>query len=233
MLQMFIPNQVGVYGSRYFEAKDPDSDEIDVDRYGCYQLEMEISKTGLRALDQPRERCDMSTKEPNTSQCIARYIENQLGCSISIHGGRKGADMSPCSQSSELDELFNITRRLADASANTVFEITGCLASCNRYEYGKIDGRLKAMDAWNANCYGRPGVMQLNVKVMERSYREEEQYVIYDVNSFIGGVGGILGLCNLAAMVLLGCGAMSIHNKLAKILGRLKQSSYVKGIAKV
>ena len=218
-----------MYGSRYIEAKDSNSEAIMVNNDGCYQLEMEITKTGLRALDQPRERCDISTRDPNTSECIAKYIENQLGCSINMHAGEKRADMSPCTRSSELEGLFNITRKLADANANTIFEVTGCLASCNRYEYGKIDGRLKAMSGWDSNCYGRPTVMHLDFKIIEGSYKEEEQYIIYDVNSFIGGVGGILGLCNLTAMVLLGYGAMSIHNKLANILGRLKQSSYVQG----
>ena len=101
------------------------------------------------------------------------------------------------------------------------------MASCNKYEYGKIDAKLQAMSYYDANCYGRPTVMYLEFKINEGSYKEEEQYVIYDVNSFIGSVGGILGLCNLTAMVLLGYGAMSIHNELANILGRLKQSNYV------
>ena len=215
---MFVPNRVGVYGSQYLQAKQANKDEIEIDKLQCYNYEMKITKSGLKALDQPTERCDSFSKDPNTSECIARYIEDQVGCTMNIHGGGSATDKAPCNMTSELNALKNITRKLQEANANTVYELTGCLASCERNEYGHIYGDFKKTEF----CYYLD--LQLEFKITEASFKEEEQYIIYDFNSFIGGVGGILGLCNLTAMVLLGLGVLSVHNKLANLLGRFKAS---------
>ena len=218
LLQMFVPNWVGVYGSQYTEASQRNRDVIDVHNRESYHYEMKITKSGLRALDQPTERCDSYTKDPNTSKCIARYIEDQIGCRMNIQGGGSATEMAPCKLISELEALKNITRKFEEATANTIFKLTGCQASCKRNEYGKIDSYFKTDEyCWTESCD-----LHLEFKITEGSYKEEEQYIIYDFNSFISGVGGILGLCNLLAMVLLGFGVLSLHNKIADLLGRFK-----------
>ena len=227
---MFVPNRVGVYGSQYTVVHDPNYEytAIDVNGINCYHYEMKISKSRLKALDQPAERCDISKREPNTSQCIARYIQDQIGCRMNIYGGKSKADMTSCQLISELEAMKNISRILNEATANAIYELTGCLPSCKRNEFAKIDGTFKTLTEWHGNCYRQPTDLHLEFKVMEASYKEEEQYLIYDFNSFIGGVGGILGLCNLTAIILLGCSVMSIHNQLANLLGRFKTGTKTK-----
>ena len=44
---------------------------------------------------------------------------------------------------------------------------------------------------------------------------EEEQYVIYDANSFIAEVGGYMGL-------LLGCSILSLYNEMEAILVKFR-----------
>ena len=213
---MFVPNLVELYGS---QVEIPNNEAIDIWRPApCYKYEMKITKSRLKALDQSSERCDTSTNDPNTSQCIARYIEDQIGCSMKIHGAESKTNVPPCKLISELDALRNITRRMQEADANTIFEITGCLASCERDEYEKIDGHLT--EKW---CRAHRD-LHLQFKITTGSYEEKEQYIIYDFNSFIGSVGGILGLCNLTCMGLLGCGVSNLHNGLASLLGRFKKS---------
>ena len=80
---MFIPNWVDVYGSNYFRVKN---NIIYVNQSRTYSQTINIAKSGLKALDQPSERCDNGAAVPSTSSCIAKYIEKQLGCSINIHG---------------------------------------------------------------------------------------------------------------------------------------------------
>ena len=103
MLQMFVPNRVGVYGSQYTQAKNSHNDVIQRIDHVCYKYEMEITKSGLKSLDQPTERCDSSTKHSKTSQCIARYIEDRIGCSMNIQSNSSSTDMTLCTSSSELD----------------------------------------------------------------------------------------------------------------------------------
>ena len=130
--------------------------------------------------------------------------------------------MAPCTLSSELNELTNITRQLQEADANSIYELTGCLASCERIEYAEIDGNFITDDF----CYGQPAYdLHLNFRITTGSYKEEEQYIIYSINNFIGNVGGILGLCNLLAMGLLGCGVLTLRDELANLLGRFKTST--------
>ena len=63
--------------------------------------------------------------------------------------------------------------------------------------------------------------LHLEFKITTGSYKEEEQYTIYDFNSFIGDAGGILGL-------LLGCSVLSLYNELAYLLGRFKPGTLFK-----
>ena len=213
LLQMFVPNLVELYGS---QVALPQNRGIDVWRKECYDYDMKITKSHLKALDQPSERCDSSTTNPNTSECIARYIGDKIGCNMKIHGGKNKTDMPPCRLLSELNALKNISRHMQEANANTIYELTGCLASCERNEYAKIDGYL-------TKKYCQSPYLHLQFIIASGSYEEKEQYIIYDFNSFIGSIGGILGLCNLTCMALLGCGVLNLHNGVANLLGRIKK----------
>ena len=205
---MFIPNWMGVYGSQYTQVQHS-GDGIEIDGYQCFNYQMKMTKSGLKALDQATARCDSSTRYSKTSQCIARYIEKHIGCSINIHGGLTTPAMTPCNLTSELIELENITRKLREANANTIYEMTGCLASCQRNEYGIIDSNFKVREF----CYERK--LKLDFEIEEGSFKEEEQYIIYDFDSFFADVGGIFG-------ITLGCSIFSLYNELTSLLLRFK-----------
>ena len=91
---MFIPNWVNVFGSNYIRLRDKGAkhssasfgDVLRPENDKHYQQIMTISKTRLNALDKPSERCT-NTREPDTTSCIVRHFEEELGCSINIHGG--------------------------------------------------------------------------------------------------------------------------------------------------
>ena len=105
MFQMFVPNLVEVYGS---QVTLPQNRGIDIWMGECYNYDMKITKSHLKALDQPSEQCDSSTRDPNTSECIAKYIEDRIGCSMKIHGLRNKTDKPPCRLLSEILKLRSI-----------------------------------------------------------------------------------------------------------------------------
>ena len=48
-------------------------------------------------------------------------------------------------------------------------------------------------------------------KIIERSYEEKEQYIIYDTGSFFADVGGYMGL-------LLGCSLASLYYEIEDLM---------------
>ena len=212
IFQMFIPNLVQVFGSQYTRVN---KNFIRVNKSQSYHYEMTITKTGLKALNQPKERCDSNTRHPNTSKCIAGYIERQIGCSLNIHGGGS-ADMLPCTSGSETGRFKNITTPLQYSNANKIYELTGCLASCERNEYSINDADFHSFARFN-----HLHELHLRFKITKGSYKEEEQYIIYDFNSFIADVGGLLGL-------LLGSSALSLYDEIESLFRTLRLKSLVK-----
>ena len=53
--------------------------------------------------------------------------------------------------------------------------------------------------------------IHLRIKIMDRSYTEIEQYIIYDTGSFFADVGGFMGL-------LLGASLLSLYSELEALL---------------
>ena len=56
--------------------------------------------------------------------------------------------------------------------------------------------------------------MHLDCVMVDNSYNEEEDYVIYDVNSFIADVGGYMGL-------LLGSSLLSVYMSIEDVVKRI------------
>ena len=211
-LQMMIPNKVKVYGSQHQLVLVPSSGNSYYE--DSYFMDMTIRKSHLKSLDQPSERCASHTSKPKTSACIAQFLEEQIGCSLNIHGSISiNNPLGTCNSTSQLNHLGNITRKLQDVDANTIYKNTGCLASCERNEYGAIEATPIQSQA--CGWYGQACDFSLRFKILDVSYKEEEQYYIYDYNSFLADVGGLLGL-------LLGWSIFGLVDMLENLLKRFK-----------
>ena len=198
-LQMVVPNRVGIYGSKYLWINLGTGTTLTKKKI----QKIYISKSHLKALNQPSEYCSNGLKAFSTSACIARFIEKQLGCTTSIHG-IVSTNMT-CNETSQLLKFADISNEFEEADANTVYQKTGCLASCEKDEYhdmvaNKMTENRKA-----------PHDTHLDFRMMVASYQEMEQYLLYDSNSFIADVGGFMGL-------LLGFSVFSIYNEIVDIL---------------
>ena len=131
---------------------------------------------------------------------------------MNIQGHMMSNRMLACNSTPEYSAWKNISMVLEQAESNPIYKMTGCLASCQRNEYTLTGSDFtKKKFLWNVG----KTKLELPFKIMGSSYKEEEQYVIYDFNSFIGDVGGFLGL-------LLGYSALSIYDELDSLLRRFK-----------
>ena len=145
--------------------------------------------------------------------------------------------MAPCTTKEGYNMMRNMTKILDEAESNTIYSLTKCLASCRRDEYQDIDSSFMVLDGAKVDktlpqgsvLGGMLGILgntkkediielELKFRIISPSYEEEDQYIIYDFNSFIGDVGGFLGL-------LLGYSILSLYGDMVGIVERFKLCS--------
>ena len=203
---MYVPNNVKLYGS------NSDDIPILVVRYYRYTKRMFLTRTHLKSLYQPTEPCSMDETRPDTSMCIARYFKEELGCNPMILGSN--AEELTCNSSSQWENAVTVAKRFESATAKQIYEMTGCLSSCERNKYHKIEGELEKKIRKN-------GDLKISFLMTEGSYEEREQYIIYDLDSFIADVGGFMGL-------LLGCSILSLYNEMEAMLRMIFRGTFKK-----
>ena len=104
-----------------------------------------------------------------------------------------------------------IAGRLQFADASTIFEMTGCLSACEKDKFEVRMSQIKET-SWNLTASPDGDVdLWLYISMRDTSYVEEEQYVIYDLNSFIADVGGYMGL-------LLGSSVLSLFDEIESLI---------------
>ena len=161
-----------------------------------------ITKTHIRALDQPSRRCSMENTAVDTSACIAGFIERELGCNAMTLGSQylKG---TPCTTRSQLLAFSNISKILEKSDENDIYGMTGCLSSCEKDRFS-----ISADPLVTETAYGEwgevPCQLHMEFRILDSSYKVEEQYMLYEMDSFIADVGGYMGL-------LLGFSLLSLY----------------------
>ena len=204
---MVVPNWVKVFGSKYIKTPFTDSKKDLL----LYDQRLTLERSYFKALDQPSEPCASNEKSSQASACIAKFIEKQTGCNIRIYGSTDPVKQPPCISLAQLRNLTSITRKLHEADARTIYRLTGCLASCERYEYHRIDSEMTSA----SGGIFLPSSLTMSFLMVDKSIEDRKQYVIYDFNSFIADVGGFMGL-------LLGFSILSIYDEVEKMLGQIK-----------
>ena len=208
---MHVPNFAEVYGSQFLLKK------VDQPR-SSYRRKIIISKSYLKALDQPSERCAKYTKTPNVSACIAKFIEGQLGCSAGIQGSGSPQKIT-CNNVTQLLTWQTLANELHEADANKIYDITGCLASCEKDEYHElVEAKTEYPDT-------PPHDTHIYFRIIKGSYQEIEQYLLYDFDSFIADIGGFMGL-------LLGFSVLSIYNETMDFLVNKCKVGWIRGKSK-
>ena len=206
-----MPNEVKLFGTAHKNFKKGTSP------CGIYMYTQDIyiTKSHVKAIDQPTRPCTNEASSLTTSNCLANFIESKLGCTPNILGSQYPNGL-PCNTRSQLLDLANLTTQFQEADEREVFEMTGCLSACEKDLYRVSADPIKKEFASSSNSNPFMAVRtkceyHVKFKIMDRSYEEEEQYVIYDTDSFFADVGGFMGL-------LLGTSLMSIYKDLEDLL---------------
>ena len=207
---MVVPNWVKVYGSKYIKTSFTDGKKDLL----LYNQRFSIERHHFKALDRPSEPCATNNRNFEASTCISKYIEKQTGCHIRLFASTNSAIQLPCNTLAQLRNLTSIVKRLHEADARTIYKLTGCLASCERYEYHRIDSEMST----SPGGIFLPSHLILQFLIVDKSIEDRKQYVIYDFNSFIADIGGFLGL-------LLGFSILSIYDEIEKMLRQVKYKS--------
>ncbi len=82
--QVLLPSFKKMFGATFTEIRLP-SEAFKAPSFSYHQT-LELARTSWKALDNPQERCDQEGV-PDTTGCIARYIENKMGCRVPTLGG--------------------------------------------------------------------------------------------------------------------------------------------------
>ena len=84
---MYLPNYENTFGSSFLKIILPHGTE---ERKGSskflYSQNYLIRKTYLKALDKDQQRCDSGNTVENTTKCITRFLEREIGCSMGLLG---------------------------------------------------------------------------------------------------------------------------------------------------
>ena len=200
---MFVPNAVMAFGSTYkmYTIKIQSTVRRTYYRY------IQLQRTLYKSLDSQSDRC--TYEDTNMTVCIAEYIARQIGCSANIQGFEP-LSFPRCTNKTQLEAFTNVSTLLEQAGSSGVYQMTGCLSPCEKYKY---DATLEnwSDDTIFNNIYSQ---VLFVFTMYERSYIEEEQYIIYDGNSFLADIGGFLGL-------VLGSSMLNIFDEVVGLLGGL------------
>ena len=140
-----------------------------------------------------------------------------MGCNAMTLGSQY-SKAPPCTTKSQLQALANISKILEKADGNDIYQMTGCLSACEKHRYSLSTDPLKTDTAFHSlgevNCQ-----LHIEFRILDNSFKVEEQYVLYGMDSFIADVGGYMGL-------LLGISLLSIYRAVEhstkKIFGRTR-----------
>ena len=218
---MFVPNVRTVYGSAH--------QVVTLSARGCapwqkikFSTIVYITKTQMKAIDQPAQRCHERTTNTNTSACIARFIEQKLGCSAMTLGSHHSST-SKCTTRSQLLALANLSKTFERSDGNDIADMTGCLSACEKDRFSIIADPVVTETAYEE--WGEvPCQLHLQFRILDNSFKVEEQYELYGMDSFIADVGGYMGL-------LLGISLLSIYRAVEhstkKFIGRTRHGKII------
>ena len=84
--QMYFPKIDKIFGSEFI-ALQVDSARMNAkEKNTSYHIfdSFNMAKTHWKALDTPLKRCKSENREANTTQCIIRFLEQNIGCSMGL-----------------------------------------------------------------------------------------------------------------------------------------------------
>ena len=90
--QMLFPRRDNIFGSHSY-ALDWDPEEVTIknQKFISFRQHFELERTRSKTIDTPKRRCDAENKA-KTTECIAKFLEDSIGCSMGLAGSRSEAE---------------------------------------------------------------------------------------------------------------------------------------------
>ncbi len=132
------------------------------------------------------------------------FAERNLSCRVNWFSFQREHKLPDCETQSQFECFQRWTRTFSTLDTVPVSKLTGCEWSCKQ----SIFSMHPMTDLWTGPEYGN-GSLQLIFALNRGHFFLNEEYTIYDRNSFIADVGGFLGL-------LLGYSIFSLAQSLSK-----------------
>ena len=90
--QMLFHRRDNIFGSDTFALDwDPERVTIKQQKHISFRQYFELGRTHWKTMDIPEMRCDEENKA-NTTECIATFLEDSIGCSMGLAGSRIEAE---------------------------------------------------------------------------------------------------------------------------------------------
>ena len=99
---MYLPKIDEPFGSYFFNKVNPAAEKFDLKQYR-YSQAYRLMRTHWKILDRGEQKCDKSQAESTTTECISRYLEGTIGCSMGMALGN--SEMKRYSQDN-YNEIF-------------------------------------------------------------------------------------------------------------------------------
>ena len=183
--QMYMPKLNGVFGSDFMYLKVGKARMRDGNSTGIHAF-YKMKQTLWKALDTPQKRCINNNKKANTTQCLTMYLEDKIGCSMGLARSDKNVERYEknkicnylqkhknffyrCNKTSQIFEYMQMNRVLFNADENKIFNLTGCLSKCEKYEYSMQPLGEMEYTSLSKNTL----VLALNMPKAEHEIREQ------------------------------------------------------------
>ncbi len=173
-----------------------------------------LTRTHWKSKNQPLLKCDETDESSGKLEaCIDRYLEGKVGCSSVLQTTERRKPL--CRSNEDYSRWAEFAQKIVMAiSENEVYDLTGCISPCEKYEYTlSADHDLRHYPYNNATDTHR--FVWLEVYFRNGRYPVKEQYYIYDENSLVADIGGYLGLLLGHSLYSIFCGLENLGHILS------------------
>ncbi|XP_059095891.1 uncharacterized protein LOC131890544 [Tigriopus californicus] len=184
-----------------------------------FESTIDIKEQVFNAKPRDGASCDEQNRM-KMSKCINEYISRSMTCQLPWTKRKQGSKRL-CDKSTDWDDFRFVMDSLSEnVTLNEVAVQTGCLPNCRYKKYDiEVVERNAQRIIWSPSNLTHTFLFQMKQAMVEV---HEEKY-FYDTNSFVGDVGGFLGLLlGLSVMDLVDSTLSLVYKMTSKVKTRAK-----------
>ena len=130
-----VHNEGQFYNPNYYNLFGSDSGIVSV--FGMQQegivQKFHLTRTHLRSIDQPKDRCGKNAGNITTTMCIMNHLLHEIGCHVPLQNMEPNGRL-PCNKSEQFEKLVDLGYVLEHSvfTESHMYETTGCLSPCEK-----------------------------------------------------------------------------------------------------